>query len=247
MQTDTIDRNDFDFSQKITAKVEKQINRIDYSSYKKLAFFALAIGVFVSAGVYFGNNLAPALLKNNHIFEKINPSKEVITNLNLQASSLKNEDFDSIINYYQNIQNMYDNKFDYINKTLIAYNLQAGNFDQTITTKRFQELSSAINDHKEKISDMINQVSSIKNKINAKEILTYDEAQFILNSFEKSKEHVIYQNSDVETQFNKNTVAVSTDITKYLMKINAYDEIKSLDNDIKASFQTTKINSKPKM
>lgn len=247
MQSQNIDRDDFNFSKSVTTKVEKQINRIDYSSYKKLAFFALAIGVFVSAGVYFGNNVAPVLLKNNHIMEKLVPSKEVLLNLNNQVSSLSSQDFDSTINYYQNIVNMYDNKFDYVNKTLIEYNLQSGFSDATVTQDNFKRMALAINDHKENISEVINRISSLKNKVIAKDSLSYDDAQFVLNSVEKAKQHVIYQNTDVDTQFNKNLVAAPKDVTKYLIKVNAYDKIKAFDDSIKSSFQTTTNTVKPKM
>lgn len=250
MQPQNIDRDDFNFSKSVTTKVEKQINRIDYSSYKKLAFFALAIGVFVSAGVYFGNNVAPILLKNNHIMEKLVPSKELLLTLNSQVSSLSSQDFDSTINYYQNIYNMYDNKFDYVNKTLIEYNLQAGFSDATVSQDNFKRMASAISDHKENISDIINKISSLKNKVISKDILdilSYDDAQFILNSVEKARQHVVYQNSEVDMQFNKNLVSAPKDVTKYLMKVNAYDKLKAFDDSIKASFQTTINQVKPKM
>jgi len=179
--------------------------------------------------------------------EKLVPSKEVLSNLNNQVSSLSAQEFDSTINYYQNISNMYDNKFDYVNKTLIEYNLQAGFSDATVSQDSFKRMASAISDHKENISEIINKISSLKNKVIAKDSLSYDDAQFVLNSVEKAKQHVIYQNTDVDTQFNKNLVAAPKDVTKYLMKANVYDKIKVLDDSIKASFQPTTNSVKPKI
>lgn len=250
MQPQNIDREDFDFSKKITAKIDKQINKVDYSSYKKLAFFAVAIGVFVSAGVYFGNHIAPTLINNSNIVSKILPSAEVTNNLNAEISKLTTQDFDNTSKYYQNVLNMYDNKLEYVNKTLLQYNLQAKFSDTSISSENFRIMAAKINEHKETITEKINQFNSLKNKVLAKDTLSYKEAQIFLNIFENSKQHVFYQNTDVETAFNKNLVSAPKDITKYLMEQNVYDKIKQLDAEIKQSLQaesTTSVSIKPKM
>lgn len=252
MQPQNIDREDFNFSKKVTVNVEKQISKIDYSSYKKLAFFAVAIGVFVSAGVYFGNHLVPTLIGSTNIVSTLIPSPEVVQKLNLQVEKLTSQDFEVTNQYYQKIMNMYDNKFDYINKTLLQYNLQTRFSETTVTQKNFKDMSEVINDHKENITKTIDKFNSLKNKIVAKDSLSYHEAQFVLNSVEKAKQHIFFQNTDVEAQFNKNLVSAPKDITKYLMSQNVYEEIKSLDNDIKNSFISNPVitnfsNSTPKM
>lgn len=250
MQPQNIEQEDFDFSKKVSVKIEKQINKIDSSSYKKLAFFAVAIGVFVSAGVYFGNHIAPTLINTTKVVSTLMPSFDVVNNLNTKAGQLTEQDFDMTSKYYQNILNMYDNKFDYVNKTLLQYNLQKKFSDDSISSNNFKIMAAEINAHKEKITEIINQFNTLKNKILAKETLSYKEAQFVLNSFETAKQHVFYQNTDVETQFNKNLVSTSKDITKYLMETNAYDKIKQLDLEIKESFKvesTIAVPVKPKM
>ena len=245
MQPQNIDREDFDFSKKVSVKIEKQINKIDYSSYKKLAFFAVAIGVFVSAGVYFGNYIAPTLISNTKVVSTLIPSSEVVNNLNAKAGQLTEQDFDMTSNYYQNILNMYDNKFEYVNKILLQYNLQKSFSDNSVSTDNFKRMLAEINNHKENITNIINKFNSLKNRIQSKDSLSYKEAQFVLNSFETAKQHVFFQNTDVENQFNKNLVSVSKEITKYLMENNVYDKIKQLDMAIKQSFKTETNNPTP--
>lgn len=248
MQPQNIDREDFDFKKNVTQKVEQKIQKIDYSSYKKLAFLSLAVGVFVSVGVFFGNHVAPTIMSSTHIMEKIVPSKEVVLNLNKQLSQLSSQDFENTISYYQKVMTMYDNKLDYVNKTLIAYNLQASGLDVEISQDSLKKMSGAINDHKENISELITKFNSLKNKIVSHDSLNYEDAQFVLNSVDKAKQHVLFQNSEVEMHFNKNLVSVHKDITKYLTKENVYDKIKELDNEIKQSFQSVSPNSvKPKI
>lgn len=250
MQPQNINGDDFDFKKIASQKVDQHIKKIDTSSYKKLAFLAVAVGVFVSAGVFFANHVAPTILNHTHIMENIVPSNEVINNLNKQLTQLSSQDFDNTVAYYQNVTNMYDNKLDYVNKTLINYNLQAGGLDAEVSQDSLKKMAGAINDHKENISDTITKFNSLKNKIVAHDNLSYNDAQFVLNAVEKAKQHVVYQNSEVESHFNRNLVSTAKDITKYLTKINAYDKIKELDNEIKASFQSsnnTNNTIKPKM
>ena len=247
MQPQNIDREDFDFKRTVTQKVDQQIKKFDSSSYKKLAFLAVAVGVFVSAGVFFGNHVAPTIMSNTHIMEKIVPSKEIVLNLNQQLSTLSSQDFDNTVQYYQKVMNMYDNKLDYVNKTLIAYNLQASGLDVEISQDSLKKMSGSINEHKENISEIITKFTSLKNKIVAKDSLNYEEAQFVLNSVEKAKQQVLFQNSEVEMHFNKNLVAVDKDIARYLSKENVYDKIKELDNEIKQSFQLISNSVKPKI
>lgn len=247
MQPQNIDREDFDFKRTVTQKVDQQIKKFDTSSYKKLAFLAVAVGVFVSAGVFFGNHVAPTIMSSTHIMEKIVPSKEIVLNLNQQLSTLSSQDFDNTVQYYQKVMNMYDNKLDYVNKTLISYNLQASGLDVEISQDSLRKMSGAINEHKENISEVITKFTSLKNKIVAKDSLSYEEAQFVLNSVEKAKQHVLFQNSEVEMHFNKNLVAVDKDIARYLSKENVYDKIKELDNEIKQSFQPINNSVKPKI
>lgn len=248
METNNIESTDFDFSKKITKKVEKQISKIDYSSYKKLAFFALAIGVFVSAGVLFSNNIAPKILDSTTIFSKVIPSNTVVQNLNNQVSSLTPEDFDNTTKYYQKVMNMYDNKLDYTNKVLLQYNLQKSFSHGEVSSERFKDLSENINEHKENITEIINKFNSLKIQINSKEKLSYNDVQFVLNSVENAKQGNFYQNSEVEKQFNINLVSTHKHITQYLMSQNAYYKIKYLDQEIKQSFQTSNISViKPKM
>lgn len=245
MQPQNIDRDDFDFKNHATQKIDHQLKKIDYSSYKKLAFLAVAVGVFVSGGVFFGNHVAPSILSHTHFMEKIVPSKEVVLNLNQQLSQLSSQDFDNTVAYYQNVMNMYDNKLDYVNKTLISYNLQASGLDSEVSQDSLKKMAGAINDHKENISDIITKFNGLKNKITSHDSLNYDDAQFVLTSVEKAKQHVLFQNSDVETYFNKNLVSTDKDITRYLSKINAYDKIKELDNEIKLSFQASNNTNNP--
>lgn len=249
MQPQNIDRDDFDFKKQLTQKVDKQIKKFDTSSYKKLAFLAVAVGVFVSAGVFFGNHVAPTIISSTHIMENLVPSKQVVLNLNKQLSQLSSQEFDNTVIYYQKVMTMYDNKLDYVNKTLIAYNLQAGGLDTEVSQEAFKILSTNINLHKENISDLITKFHSLKGKILAQDSLNYEDAQFVLNSIEKSKHNVLFQNSEVEMQFNKRLISTHKDITKYLTKVNAYDKIKELDNEIKQSFQPITINNsvKPKI
>lgn len=236
MQQPNIESEDFNFSKKISQKIDKQVSKIDYSSYKKLAFFSIAIGVFVSAGVYFGNHLVPTLVASTNIISTIVPSNEVVQNLNNQTKKLTQQDFDSVNQYYQNIMNMYDNKLDYVNKILIQYNLQTTFSDTNIPQQNFSSMSSAINNHKEDITEKISKFNSLKNKIISKDSLSYHEAQFMLNAVENSKQHLYYHNTKVEAEFSKNLVSTHKDITKYLIAHNVYEKIKTLDDDIKQSF-----------
>ena len=238
MQPQQTNNEDFDFSKKITTIVEKQVKKVDYSSYKKLAFFAIAIGVFVSAGVYIGNHLLPTLLGSTNIVSTIVPSNEVVKNLNIQTQKISPQDLAFTNEYYNSLVNIYDNKFNYVNQTLLQYNLQTTFSDVTVSQDNFVRMAKKINQHKEDIIDTINKFNSLSNKIISKDNLSYHEAQFVLNCVTNAKQHIYYQNTDVEKEFNKNLFSANKDITKYLMSHNSYEKIKSLDEDIKKLFQT---------
>lgn len=244
------DETEFDFSKKIIKAVDKQVNKFNYTPYKKLAFFAIAIGVFSTIGVYTANNILPSFLSNTAIIQEITPNKTMIDNMNAQVVKLSTQDFDTANQYYQNVMNMYDTKLEFINRSLLQYKLQRKFNNADISQSSFKKMSDLINEHKEIITEKINKINTIKTKIDSHETISYKDGQFILNSIAQAKTHNFYQNSDVEQVFNSMTVAIDKDIVKYLMEKNFYDKIKEIDQEIKNSLSYSAVNNntvKPKM
>lgn len=243
------DETEFDFSKKIIKAVDKQVNKFNYTPYKKLAFFAIAIGVFSTIGVYTANNILPSFLSNTSLIQEITPTKTMTDNMNAQVAKLSSQDFDTTNQYYQTVMNMYDTKLEFINRNLSQYRLQKKFNDADVSENSLKKMADLINAHKDTITEKITKINTIKTKIDSHENVSYKDGQFLLNAVSQAKSHTFYQNSDVEQMFNIMTVATAKDIVKYLMEKNFYDKMKEIDQEIKNSLNYNPVNNtvKPKM
>lgn len=235
--SNSVQQEDFNFSKIIKKTVENNVKKIESYSYKKLAFLAVSIGVFVAAGISFGNNFNPNII-TKYFIDDVN----VVNNLNNQVQKLNDQDFDNITQYYKNIYSMYDIKINYLNKIFTDYNLQTKTFDSKIHYTVFENNLKINNEHKLVINKMIEKTTLLKNKSKSKEALSYDEASFILKELDKSKNKIFYQDDNMEEFFVKIIFNSNSAILTYMKEKKIFEQIEIIDSSMNNLFTNIKYN-----
>ena len=81
---------DFDFRKVTHDKIEKEMTKIDFAPYKKLAFLSITLSVFLSAGLTV-SNLAVSKYNFNLQIEKMHEESKLLLESQQQQLNIQNQ------------------------------------------------------------------------------------------------------------------------------------------------------------
>ena len=182
---------DFDFRKVTHDKIEKEMTKIDFAPYKKLAFLSITLSVFLSAGLTV-SNLAVSKYNFNLQIEKMHEESKLLLesqqqqlniqnqkntfdkqavdsekNIDFLAAKIKSIDknnFDKFITYLEAHQNLYDERVKLIRQSLFAAQEEdrIHSIDPNSTSK---DLETFVIKYKKDIEETITKSTTIYNSV----------------------------------------------------------------------------------